>query len=218
MILGPGECELFFMLNKLHNHWWCVLTIPNAQDYIQKEFITGQNEREGYNCYQKCCVRKLWDQLLNIYNCYIHIQTASEFICIKSYGSHLAKHLSATHYPAEPGPWGAVHSSLEVPASISWSWFGKSVQNVSKSQMFSGSKPFTISATLWMPDPCPQRSRSATCMHDKSFLAACLCEQNEKRQCFCKGRSLSSCDKDSACPLNQGALNTYSRDSFQPSP
>ena len=25
-----------------------------------------------YNRYQKCCVRKLWDQLLNIYNCYIH--------------------------------------------------------------------------------------------------------------------------------------------------
>ncbi len=25
-----------------------------------------------YNRYQKCCLRKLWDQLRNIYNCYIH--------------------------------------------------------------------------------------------------------------------------------------------------
>jgi hypothetical protein len=55
-------------------------------------------------------------------------------------------------------------------------------------------------------------------MHGKSFLAASLCGWNEKQQCFCKGRSLSSRDKEPACPLNQGALNTYSRDSFQPSP
>ncbi len=65
---------------------------------------------------------------------------------------------------------------------------------------------------------CTKIMERYTCMHGKSFLAACLCGRNEKQQCFCKGRSLSSRDREPACPFNKDALNTCSRDSFQPSP
>jgi hypothetical protein len=55
-------------------------------------------------------------------------------------------------------------------------------------------------------------------MHGKSFSRCLPLRTDRNAECFCKGRSLSSRDKEPACPLNQGALNTYSRDSFQPSP
>ncbi len=41
----------------------------------RKIYYWSKWKRRNYsrcNRYQKCCVRKLWDQLLNIYNCYIH--------------------------------------------------------------------------------------------------------------------------------------------------
>ncbi len=71
--------KLWDQLRRIYNCYTRVLSgVGNLESWpklFRKIYYWSKWKRRNYsrcNRYQKCCVRKLWDQLLNIYNCYIH--------------------------------------------------------------------------------------------------------------------------------------------------
>ncbi len=76
-----------------------------------------------YDRYQKCCVRKLWDQLLNIYNCYIHtcrnhVSLSGVWVWVKESESESEKFL----HKSLPSPWSGLGARRRSEENF-WLWY-----------------------------------------------------------------------------------------------